>query len=691
MDQGDNASENQQNELEHPWLVDPHNSLISAMISIRDFGQQISHCRAKSLLLTVEITRACFNSHHSSRIRTRDTTWWYVIFEFVVLASAVYSLLVTPLEFGFFRGLHGILLVLDIIVHGLTFVDIMIKFIVPYPDYFDQMVYDHRLIALRYIKSYFLLDLVSCVPWGIIYKAFRRRKGAEVVRCLIWTRLIRVHRLFEFSQRMENKIVKHYIISRIVKLILCQLYSTHIAGCIFYYLANVIRGDETWIDNLATNNKKFLHFREMHLWTQYVTSVYFCVVTSSTVGFGDIHPVNRREITLTSIYITFNVIFGVYFTGCISALVVKTSKKLIYMTSMDDLHKFTKIYRLGRQPYLRIKQHLRLEYERGYSNTDLLKDIPVSVRAEVTRVHEELFYPGEVIIERENFMDQVYFVYQGVLDSAIEVDGPTLALNPNSSFGEISVLCNIPQPSTVSVREECRLMRIDKQSFCSILETNVPDRLKVLTKLLEGNTSNGLAEHLTYQINRLQVDIAESLKAAVLQGDVYLLKTIITYGGDVSRKDQKGRTALHLAASGGHKDITEFLLEVHAMDINAADKLGNTPLSEANKNGHREIAALLVSRGALAIDDGLIQQPQVQPVLATKMCRVFACNPFADRKECGRGYRIRVPTSMDDLISNATAKLNMPDAQFVVLNEYGCVVPEVDMIRDGDRLYLRSL
>ncbi|XP_042037433.1 potassium channel SKOR-like isoform X2 [Salvia splendens] len=660
MDQGDNASENQQNELEHPWLVDPHNR-------------------------------------------------WYVIFEFVVLASAVYSLLVTPLEFGFFRGLHGILLVLDIIVHGLTFVDIMIKFIVPYPDYFDQMVYDHRLIALRYIKSYFLLDLVSCVPWGIIYKAFRRRKGAEVVRCLIWTRLIRVHRLFEFSQRMENKIVKHYIISRIVKLILCQLYSTHIAGCIFYYLANVIRGDETWIDNLATNNKKFLHFREMHLWTQYVTSVYFCVVTSSTVGFGDIHPVNRREITLTSIYITFNVIFGVYFTGCISALVVKTSKKLIYMTSMDDLHKFTKIYRLGRQPYLRIKQHLRLEYERGYSNTDLLKDIPVSVRAEicrrlyrpcldnnsifndcsedfknqiVTRVHEELFYPGEVIIERENFMDQ---------DSAIEVDGPTLALNPNSSFGEISVLCNIPQPSTVSVREECRLMRIDKQSFCSILETNVPDRLKVLTKLLEGNTSNGLAEHLTYQINRLQVDIAESLKAAVLQGDVYLLKTIITYGGDVSRKDQKGRTALHLAASGGHKDITEFLLEVHAMDINAADKLGNTPLSEANKNGHREIAALLVSRGALAIDDGLIQQPQVQPVLATKMCRVFACNPFADRKECGRGYRIRVPTSMDDLISNATAKLNMPDAQFVVLNEYGCVVPEVDMIRDGDRLYLRSL
>lgn len=58
-------------------------------------------------------------------------------------------------------------------------------------------------------------------------------------------------------------------------------------------------------------------------------------------------------------------------------------------------------------------------------------------------------------------------------------------LQTNSSFGEISILCNIPQPHTVRVCELCRLLRIDKQSFTNILEIYFSDGRKVLTNLLE--------------------------------------------------------------------------------------------------------------------------------------------------------------------------------------------------------------
>lgn len=58
-------------------------------------------------------------------------------------------------------------------------------------------------------------------------------------------------------------------------------------------------------------------------------------------------------------------------------------------------------------------------------------------------------------------------------------------LEPNSLFGEISVLCNIPQPYTVRVCELCRLLRIDKQSFSNILEIYFHDGRKVLNNLLE--------------------------------------------------------------------------------------------------------------------------------------------------------------------------------------------------------------
>ena len=58
-------------------------------------------------------------------------------------------------------------------------------------------------------------------------------------------------------------------------------------------------------------------------------------------------------------------------------------------------------------------------------------------------------------------------------------------LKPNSTFGEISILCNIPQPYNVRVCELCRLLRLDKQSFTNILDIYFYDGRKILNNLLE--------------------------------------------------------------------------------------------------------------------------------------------------------------------------------------------------------------
>lgn len=58
-------------------------------------------------------------------------------------------------------------------------------------------------------------------------------------------------------------------------------------------------------------------------------------------------------------------------------------------------------------------------------------------------------------------------------------------LEPNSSFGEVSILCNIPQPYTVRVCELSRVLRLDKQSFTNILDIYFCDGKKVLDNLLE--------------------------------------------------------------------------------------------------------------------------------------------------------------------------------------------------------------
>ena len=58
-------------------------------------------------------------------------------------------------------------------------------------------------------------------------------------------------------------------------------------------------------------------------------------------------------------------------------------------------------------------------------------------------------------------------------------------LERNSSFGGISILCNIPQPYTVRVCELCRLLRLDKQCFTNVLDIYFYDGRKILNNLLE--------------------------------------------------------------------------------------------------------------------------------------------------------------------------------------------------------------
>lgn len=125
---------------------------------------------------------------------------WYKAWEMFILLWAIYSSLFTPMEFGFFRGLPENLFVLDIVGQIAFLVDVVLLFFVAFRDshtyrtdykpthialrlvlYILQACISSfviiteetclfRILFLRYLKSNFFLDLVSCCPWDLIYK-----------------------------------------------------------------------------------------------------------------------------------------------------------------------------------------------------------------------------------------------------------------------------------------------------------------------------------------------------------------------------------------------------------------------------------------------------------------------------------------------------------------------------------------
>ncbi|KAK2998532.1 hypothetical protein RJ639_024571 [Escallonia herrerae] len=564
---------------------------------------------------------------------------WYHVWEKFILLWAVYSSFFTPMEFGFFRGLPKNLFFLDIAGQIAFLFDIALQFFVAYRDRQTyRMVYKRTPIALRYLKSYFILDLLSCMPWDIIYKACGHK---EELRYFLWIRLIRVRKVFDFFQNMEKDIRINYLFSRIVKLIAVELYCTHTAACIFYYLATTLPPEQegyTWIGSLKMGDYTYSNFREIEIGKRYTTSLYFAIVTMATVGYGDIHAVNLREMIFIMVFVSFDMVLGAYLIGNITALIVKGSKTERYRDKMTDLMKYMNRNKLGRDVRNQIKGHLRLQYESSCTDAAVLQDIPISIRAKISqtlyrsyiqdvsvfkgcssefinqiviRVHEEFFLPGEVIMEQGNVVDQLYFVCHGVLEEVgICEDGSeeTVSLLKTSSlFGEVSILCNIPQPYTVRVCELCRLLRLDKQSFSNILDIYFHDGRKILNNLLEGKQSNvrmkQLESDITLHIGKQEAELALRVNSSAYHGDLYQLKSLIRAGADPNKKDYDGRSPLHLAASRGYEDITLFLIQ-EGVDINVPDNFGNTPLLEAIKSGHEKVVSILVKEGAsLNIDD----------------------------------------------------------------------------------------
>ncbi|CAI5463327.1 unnamed protein product [Closterium sp. Yama58-4] len=284
-------------------------------------------------------------------------------------------------------------------------------------------------------------------------------------------------------------------------------------------------------------------------------------------------------------------IHSIPLAGNITALVVKGSNTTKYRERMAQVIKYMNRNRIPRVLRHQMRQHVRLQFETDQVEDNILNDFPVSIRHKVARALYRRLVEQSYIFQgcSPEFINQISIPFS-----------PTCPLLPLQMFGEVAVLCNIPQPFDVSVIEFCQVLRLERDDLNTAIATFMVDGRKIVDNLLERTTETGskyalLASEITSLIAQQEAELTMTTIYAASRGDIEHLKKLIKAGANASKADYDGRTPLHLAAAGGYDEVVRFLL-LEGADVNSLDNFGTTPLLEALRAGNDSTAKILTDK-----------------------------------------------------------------------------------------------
>ncbi|CAI5467851.1 unnamed protein product [Closterium sp. Yama58-4] len=567
--------------------------------------------------------------YNASRLQVRFHWYWRLI----VIVMALYSSLITPFEFAFFRLRFPPLglLIMDVVSNITFLADIFITFRVAVKDHrTGTLIADRRRIAIRYLQAWFTLDFLSCVPWEYVYQA----SGHLVFEILLWLRLIRARHLKEFADRLGKDTRYHYFLVRCTEMFLTEFYVVHSAACIMYFLALTMPEDQsgyTWIGSLKLGDQSYADFREMNIFQLYCVSLYWAMVTMASLGYGDVHPVNPREMIFTIAFVVWDMLFTAYLIANFTALVVRyQSRSEILRERLSNVTRYANRKQIPAGMKEQLLSHVVLKQEALEEDNKLVNEFPISIRdgvamslhGKVSRLRVEYFLPGEVVVSRHDNNHQLYLLVQGEVEEVhFSRNGARVATvwSSGEMFGEAGLLASKFSPFTAHVKSFCKVLRIDGQVFSEAIAFHQEDGERIISNYLQkfGQLESEPLDFGQPRARRL-TDTAEEVRRAVSQrqaqqtlsaiqqaarGDLDHLKMLRKLGADFSKGDFDGRTALHLAASRGFPDICSFILREGGA-ANRKDRFGVTPLLEALRAGHMQTAEVLREHGAeVLLDD----------------------------------------------------------------------------------------
>ncbi|XP_073494805.1 voltage-gated delayed rectifier potassium channel KCNH5 isoform X2 [Phyllobates terribilis] len=402
------------------------------------------------------------------------TTW-----DWVILILTFYTAIMVPYNVSFKTKQNNIAwLVLDSVVDVIFLVDIVLNFHTTFVGPGGEVISDPKLIRMNYLKTWFVIDLLSCLPYDIINAFENVDEGISSLFSSL--KVVRLLRLGRVARKLDHYL--EYGAAVLVLLVCVFGLVAHWLACIWYSIgdyevineaSNTTKND-SWLYQLGISiGSPYRYNNSMGQWeggpskySLYISSLYFTMTSLTTIGFGNIAPTTDGEkIFSVAMMMVGSLLYATIFGNVTTIFQQMYANTNRYHEVLNNVRDFLKLYQVPKGLSERVMDYIVSTWSmsKGIDTEKVLAICPKDMRADIcVHLNRKVFNehpafrlasdgclralavefqtihcaPGDLIYHAGESVDALCFVVSGSLE-VIQDEEVVAILGKGDVFGDI--------------------------------------------------------------------------------------------------------------------------------------------------------------------------------------------------------------------------------------------------------------
>jgi hypothetical protein len=365
---------------------------------------------------------------------------------------------------------------------------------------------DRRSIARMYLRGWFTLDVIACIPFAWIFSfvpgastgtgAFTHVGLAlDVIVISKVMKMAKISKVSAIFREIRASLGINPSLMRLVTFAFWFVTVVHLMAC-------------GWVLIGASEP-------ERPPFDQYLRGVYWCVTTIATIGYGDYTPNHNSNLQI--IYTIVVMIFGVgmygFIIGNVASLIANLdTARAAYQEKMEEINDFFRTKRVPAALQARVRDYYAYlwETQKSVTTASITDELPhtiamevllflnrtilskvslfrnaneIFIREIVQLLRPIVFLPGDYIIRQGEYGDCMYFLSSGDVEVLVG-ERKVAQLGAGSPFGETALLQGEKRNASIRAVAYCDVYKLSKSDF-DALRARYPEFDVEVKKVIE--------------------------------------------------------------------------------------------------------------------------------------------------------------------------------------------------------------